>query len=176
MKIGSIEIKGYAALAPMAGVADRAMRELCRYYGAAFTVGELTSSRGIVLNDKKSAALLTASDKERPFGSQLFGNSPEIMAEAARAALRFNPDFIDINMGCPAPKVASNGGGSALMKEPLSAGKMCIRDRPRPERFVRYYLRQLHPYRFLQAPLQRLRRICPAPKQHKFFSAYRILL
>ena len=124
MKIGSIEIKGYAALAPMAGVADRAMRELCRFYGAAFTVGELTSSRGIVLNDKKSAALLTASDKERPFGSQLFGNSPEIMAEAARAALRFNPDFIDINMGCPAPKVASNGGGSALMKDPLSAGKI----------------------------------------------------
>ena len=124
MKIGTIEIKGYAALAPMAGVADRAMRELCRYYGAAFTVGELTSSRGVVLNDKKSAALLTASDKERPFGSQLFGNNPEIMAEAARAALRFNPDFIDINMGCPAPKVAANGGGSALMKEPMLAGKI----------------------------------------------------
>ena len=64
-------------------------------------MGELTSSRGIVLNDKKSAALLTASDKERPFGSQLFGNSPEIMAEAARAALRFNPDFIDIIWAVP---------------------------------------------------------------------------
>ena len=124
MHIGNIEINGYAALAPMAGVADRAMRELCRYYGAAFTVGELTSSRGVVLNDKKSAALLTASDKERPFGSQLFGNDPEIMAEAACAALRFKPDFIDINMGCPAPKVASNGGGSALMREPLLAGKI----------------------------------------------------
>ena len=86
MKIGSIEIKGYAALAPMAGVADRAMRELCRFYGAAFTVGELTSSRGVVLNDKKSAALLTASDKERPFGSQLFGNSPERTAGHTGAA------------------------------------------------------------------------------------------
>ena len=124
MKIGNIEIKGYAALAPMAGVADRAMRELCRYYGAAFTVGELTSSRGVVLNDKKSAALLTASDKERPFGSQLFGNNPEIMAEAARAALRFNPDFIDINMGCPVGKVVKSGDGSALMKSPELAGRI----------------------------------------------------
>ena len=77
-----------------------------------------------MLNDKKSAALLTASDKERPFGSQLFGNSPEIMAEAARAALRFNPDFIDINMGCPAPKITSNGCGSALMKKPALCGRI----------------------------------------------------
>ncbi len=121
MKIGNKEINGFAALAPMAGVADRAMREMCVRFGAAFTVGELTSARGITLNDKKSASLLTCSERERPFASQIFGSVPEIMAEAARAALVFSPDFIDINMGCPAPKVAGNGGGSALMKDPVLA-------------------------------------------------------
>ena len=121
MRIGNIEIKGFAALAPMAGVADRAMREICREHGAAFTVGELTSARGVTLNDKKSDSLLSCSDRERPFGSQLFGNDPEIMAQAAKRALKFNPDFIDINMGCPAPKVAGNGGGSALLKDPMLA-------------------------------------------------------
>ena len=113
MKIGNVEIKGYAGLAPMAGVADRAMREICREYGAAFTVGELTSSRGVTLGDKKSAELLSCSGAERPFASQLFGSDPQIMAQAAKKALLFSPDFIDINMGCPAPKVAGNGGGSA---------------------------------------------------------------
>lgn len=121
MKIGNKEINGFAALAPMAGVADRAMREMCVRFGAAFTVGELTSARGITLNDKKSASLLTCSERERPFASQIFGSVPEIMAEAARTALGFAPDFIDINMGCPAPKVAGNGGGSALMKDPVLA-------------------------------------------------------
>lgn len=124
MKIGNIEFKGYASLAPMAGVADRAMREICREFGAAYTVGELTSSRGIVLGDKKSASYLSSSEKEKPFASQLFGNNPEIMAAAAKRALDFCPDFIDINMGCPAPKVAGNGGGSALMREPELAGKI----------------------------------------------------
>ena len=124
MRIKNIEIKGFASLAPMAGVADRAMREICIKHGAAFTVGELTSARGITLGDKKSAALLSCSESERPFGSQLFGSEPEIMAEAARAALRFDPDFIDINMGCPAPKVAGNGGGSALMREPPLAAEI----------------------------------------------------
>lgn len=124
MRIKNIIITGFAALSPMAGVADRAMREICREYGAAYTVGELTSSRGITLNDKKSAKLLSCSDKERPFASQLFGNDPEIMAAAAIRALEFNPDFIDINMGCPAPKVAGNGGGSALMRDPRLAEKI----------------------------------------------------
>ena len=124
MKIGNVEIKGYAGLAPMAGVADRAMREICREYGAAFTVGELTSSRGVTLGDKKSAELLSCSGAERPFASQLFGSDPQIMAQAAKKALLFSPDFIDINMGCPAPKVAGNGGGSALMREPELAARI----------------------------------------------------
>lgn len=117
MKIGNIEIKGYAALAPMAGVADRAMREICKTHGAAFCIGELASSRGVTLGDKKSAALLSCNDNERPMASQIFGCEPDIMAEAAVKALEYEPDFIDINMGCPAPKVAGNGGGSALLKD-----------------------------------------------------------
>ncbi len=117
MKIGNIEIKGYAALAPMAGVADRAMREICIKHGAGFTVGELTSSKGVSLGDKKSFGLLTCSDAEKPMASQLFGRDPETMAVAAKAAVEFAPDFIDINMGCPAPKVAGNLCGSSLMRD-----------------------------------------------------------
>ncbi len=124
MNIGNLEIKGFAALAPMAGVADRAMREICVKYGAGFTVGELTSSKGISVGDKKSFRLLACSDAERPMASQLFGREPETMAAAAKTALEFNPDFIDINMGCPARKVAGNGGGSALMKDVLLAEKI----------------------------------------------------
>ncbi len=121
MKIGNVEINGYAALAPMAGVADRAMREICRSYGAAYTVGELTSSKGVSLGDRKSGSYLACHDNERPMASQLFGCEPHIMADAAIHAAAYNPDFIDINMGCPAPKVAGNGGGSALLKNPALA-------------------------------------------------------
>ena len=124
MNIGNIEIKGFAALAPMAGVADRAMREICILKGAAFCMGELTSSKGVSLGDKKSEELLSCHNAERPIASQLFGRDPETMAEAAKKALLFSPDFIDINMGCPAPKVAGNGGGSALMKDPALAEKI----------------------------------------------------
>ena len=126
MKIGNLEINGFAALAPMAGVADRAMREICRSHGSAFSVGELTSSKGISVGDKKSHTLLFCSDKERPMASQLFGREPETMAEAAKKALEFNPDFIDINMGCPAPKVSGNGGGSALLKDLSLAEKIVM--------------------------------------------------
>ena len=121
MKIGNLEITEKAALAPLAGVADRAFRELCRGYGAVYTVGEMASAKGISLGDKKSAELLSISDIERPSGCQIFGNSPETMAIAAEKALEYSPDFIDINMGCPAPKVAASGGGALLMKNPQLA-------------------------------------------------------
>ncbi|MBQ8183088.1 MAG: tRNA dihydrouridine synthase DusB [Clostridia bacterium] len=124
MKIGNLLITDKAALAPMAGVADRAFRELCRSYGAAYTVGEMASAKGISLGDRKSAELLAISDSERPSGSQIFGNCPETMAKAAEKALEYSPDFIDINMGCPAPKVASSGGGALLMKNPVSAAQI----------------------------------------------------
>lgn len=124
MKIGNLDIQEKAALAPLAGVADRAFRELCKSYGAAYTVCEMASAKGISLGDKKSAQLLSITEPERPAGSQIFGNSPETMAVAAEKALEFSPDFIDINMGCPAPKVASSGGGALLMKNPILAAKI----------------------------------------------------
>lgn len=124
MKIGNVEIKGYAGLAPMAGVADRAMREICVRFGAGFTVGELTSARGVMQGDKKSAHLLRCFKSDAVCASQIFGRDPDIMAQAAVTAQEQNPDFIDINMGCPAPKVAGHGGGSALMKEPELAQKI----------------------------------------------------
>ena len=124
MKIGNLIIPEKAALAPMAGVADRAFRELCRGYGAAYTVCEMASAKGISLGDKKSAELLSITEPERPAGSQIFGNSPETMAKAAEKALEYSPDFIDINMGCPAPKVASSGGGALLMKNPVLAAQI----------------------------------------------------
>ncbi len=124
MKIGDLEIKGYACLAPMAGVADRAFRELCMSYGAAYVISEMVSSKGLTMQDKKSKELLFLSDAERPAGAQIFGDDPEIMANAALKAMEFSPDFIDINMGCPAPKIAGNGGGSALLKNPELIGKI----------------------------------------------------
>ena len=122
MFIGNVEIKGYAALAPMAGVADRAFRELCRDFGAAYVVTEMVSSKGVSYNSVKSTELMEVSDKERPAGVQIFGSEPETMAKAAVTAMQFRPEIIDINMGCPAPKVSSNGCGSALMKNPKLCG------------------------------------------------------
>lgn len=135
MKIGNLKIEGHAALAPMAGVADRALRELCVSYGASYVIGEMASSKGISMQDRKSASLLQLSEAERPAGVQLFGDDPQIMARAAEMAMAYAPDFLDINMGCPAPKVAGNGGGSALMKRPELAAEIveaCVRAVPVP--------------------------------------------
>ena len=118
MFIGNVEIDGKALLAPMAGVADRAFRELCVSYGAAGVTSEMVSAKGFTMGDRKSKALLMLSDAERPAAVQIFGDSPKILATAARDALQFSPDWIDINMGCPAPKIAGNGGGASLMKNP----------------------------------------------------------
>ncbi|HHV31579.1 tRNA dihydrouridine synthase DusB [Caproiciproducens sp. LBM24188] len=118
MYIGNLEIKGRAVLAPMAGVADRAFRELCVRFGAAYTVTEMVSSKGLQYHDKKTASLMTIGEEERPTAIQLFGDEPAVMAEAAKMAMEFGPNAIDINMGCPAPKVSGNGSGAALMKNP----------------------------------------------------------
>ena len=115
---GGVEITGKAALAPMAGVADRAFRRICVEYGAAYVVGEMVSSKGLNFGDRKSAELLELGEEERPAAVQLFGDDPEQMARAARLAMAVQPDAIDINMGCPAPKIAGNHCGSALMREP----------------------------------------------------------
>lgn len=124
MKIGNLEMEGYAALAPMAGVADRAFRELCRSYGAAYAVSEMISSKGVSMGDRKSKALMQLSPAERPAGVQIFGSDPEIMASSVESVLSVKPQFIDINMGCPAPKIAGNGGGASLMRAPVLAEKI----------------------------------------------------
>lgn len=124
MKIGNVTIDGFAALAPMAGVADLPFRVLCKKYGAAYTVGEMVSAKGVSMNDKKSQILMQVDTNEHPSAVQIFGNEPEIMAEAAVYALNFSPDIIDINMGCPAPKIIKNKSGSYLMKNPELAGRI----------------------------------------------------
>lgn len=124
MKLRNIEFNGKAALAPLAGVADRALRELSIGYGAAFTVCEMASAKGISLGDSKSAALMSITEGERPAGIQLFGGCPDAMYDATKKALLFSPDFIDINMGCPVPKVVSSGGGAALMKTPILSAEI----------------------------------------------------
>ncbi len=124
MRIKDIEIKNGICLAPMAGIADRAFRELCINYGAGYTVTEMVSSKGLTMGDKKSAMLLTLGETKNPAGAQIFGDDPEIMAQAAIKCLEFNPQIIDINMGCPAPKIAMNGGGASLMKNPRLAGEI----------------------------------------------------
>ncbi|HIR53944.1 MAG TPA: tRNA dihydrouridine synthase DusB [Candidatus Onthovicinus excrementipullorum] len=124
MKIGNITIEGYAALAPMAGVADRAMREVCAAHGACYTVGEMASAKGLVMSDRKSEQLLDVKDEHYLCAVQLFGCEPDTMARAAEKAMKFDPPIIDINMGCPAPKVAKTGCGSALMKTPALAGEV----------------------------------------------------
>ena len=118
LKIGNIAIRRTAALAPMAGVADRAFRELCREYGACYTVTEMVSAKGLTMGSLKSAQLMELGETDHPAAIQLFGDDPEAMARAAESAMACGPDLIDINMGCPAPKIAGNGGGSALMKNP----------------------------------------------------------
>lgn len=124
MNIKNVEFNSIAFLAPMAGMADMAFRELCADYGAGYTVTEMVSSKGLTMGDKKSAMLLTLGEREGKAGAQIFGDNPEIMAEAAVKCLEFKPDIIDINMGCPAPKVAMNGGGASLMKNPRLAGEI----------------------------------------------------
>lgn len=111
----------------MAGVADRAFRTLCRQMGAAFTVSEMVSTKGLVMGDETSRLLMTVTDAERPMGVQLFGEDPLIMAKAVRIARSVCPDFIDINMGCPAPKVTGSGAGSALMLDLTLAEKIIER-------------------------------------------------
>ena len=122
MRLGKFEIENPLVLGPMAGVTDWAFRTVCAELGANITVTEMVSSRALVYKDQKSAALLRKNEGSL-CGAQIFGNNPEIMAEAAVMALEISGcDFLDINMGCPMPKIANSGDGCGLMRTPELAG------------------------------------------------------
>lgn len=124
MKLGNLNIPYPLFLAPMAGVTDYAFRTVCAGLGANVTVTEMVSSRALQYRDKKSAGLLRKNEGSI-CGAQIFGNDPEVMAEAAVLALELSHcDFLDINMGCPMPKVANNGDGCGLMRTPELAGQI----------------------------------------------------
>ena len=125
MKIGNITINSALALAPIAGVTDLAFRTICRELGAGYTITEMVSAKALCYQDKKSVPLLQLGEGEHPAAVQIFGSDPACMEQAAgMAAERSGADIIDINMGCPVPKVANSGDGSGLMKNPELAVKV----------------------------------------------------
>lgn len=122
MKIGNIEICGKAMLAPMAGITDRAFREICAEFGSSYFTSEMISVKGLIYGSYKTFDLLDNSKigtGNKPFAVQLFGNDPTDFAKAIKIIEPFNPDIIDINMGCPASKIVKENSGSALIKNPL---------------------------------------------------------
>lgn len=117
MKIGDFEIENNVFLAPMAGVSDTAFRRICKRYGAGLVYSEMISAKAMHYHDKKTAKMLCVSEEEKPFAVQIFGSEPDIMAQIANDALMTGASLIDVNMGCPAPKIVNNGEGSALMRD-----------------------------------------------------------
>ena len=124
VKIGNVTIEKTAALAPMASVADKAYRLTAKEFGAAYCVGEMASCKGLCYSDRKTAELLSVTVAERPMAVQLFGAEPDFMARAVKIAETYKPDIIDINAGCPMPKIVCGGAGSALMKTPELFGEL----------------------------------------------------
>lgn len=124
VEIAGISVPQTAALAPMASVADTSYRLLCAEHGACMTTSELISAKGLCYGSKGSAELCQITPKERPMGLQLFGSEPEFIAEAVKMLRDYHPDWIDLNMGCPVPKVVGQGAGSALMRTPELAEKI----------------------------------------------------
>ena len=123
--IGSVTLPNQLILAPMAGVTDLAFRQICREHGAGLTVTEMASAKAMEYGDKKTPRLLRLARGEHPASAQIFGSDPACMARSAKRALELSGcDIIDINMGCPAPKIVGNGDGSALMKSPDLAARI----------------------------------------------------
>lgn len=124
LRIGNVEIPGILALGPMAGVTDTVYRQLCKEQGCSLLYSEMVSAKAILYKNKNTVPLLAAQASERPLALQLFGSDPEIMAEIAAQIENGPYDIIDVNMGCPVPKIVNNGEGSALMKNPRLAGEI----------------------------------------------------
>ena len=118
MRIGSLILDNPFFLAPLAGITDAPMRRLCREQGASLVFSEMVSGKGLWYKDKNTARLLEAYEEERPVAFQIFGHEPQIMAFTARELTKLPCAAIDINMGCPVPKIVKNGEGSALLKDP----------------------------------------------------------
>ena len=123
-KIGNIEIPNRVILGPMAGNTNYAYRKIAKEYGCGLVYTEMISSKGLFYEDKKTSSLMRIYDEEQPAAVQIFGSDPDIMAEVIPKVMEHKPDIIDINMGCPAPKIVNNGDGSALMKSPELMGKI----------------------------------------------------
>ena len=124
MKIGNVELKNNIFLAPMAGITDLPFRILCKEMGCGMVYSEMVSAKGIWYNNENTKKLLTVEQKERPTAVQLFGSQPEIMSAMAKKIGQYDIDIIDVNMGCPAPKIVKNGEGSALTKNPELVGEI----------------------------------------------------
>ena len=118
LKIGNVLLENNLILAPMAGVTDLPFRLLCKEQGAGLICTEMVSAKAIYFKNKNTESLMEIDERERPVSLQLFGSEPDLMAEIARQIEPRNLDILDINMGCPVPKVVNNGEGSALMKNP----------------------------------------------------------
>ena len=118
-KIGSVAIDGYTVLAPMAGVTDLPFRQLCKEQGAGLICMEMVSAKAVSYHNKNTQALMQTTDEERPVSMQLFGSEPELMGEVAGMIEAYPFDILDLNMGCPVPKVVNNHEGSALLKDPV---------------------------------------------------------
>ena len=123
LKIGNIELCSRAVFAPMAGYSDLGARYLARLYGAGLTYSEMVSAKGLLFENKETQKLLAKSEIESPFAAQLFASDPEVLCRAVKI-LPAGIDIVDINMGCPAPKIVKNGEGSALLKDPVLAGEL----------------------------------------------------
>src|SRR5690554_2723838 len=117
--IGDVEIKGKLCLGPMAGVTDLPFRLLCKEKGVDLVCTEMVSAKGIKYNNKNTKELLELDNRERPVAIQIFGSDPDIMADMSKKIEDMDFDILDINMGCPVPKVVNNGEGSALMNNPV---------------------------------------------------------
>ena len=124
MKIGTLITENNIFLAPMAGITDLPFRKICRRYGASLVYTEMVSAKGLHYRDKKTPQLMKIDGDERPCALQIFGSDADIMAEVVPQVMEFKPDIIDINMGCPTPKIVNNGDGSALLKTPEKIGEI----------------------------------------------------
>ncbi len=124
LRIKNLELKNNVFLAPMAGITDKAFRMITKPFGPGLMYTEMVSGKGLFYKSRKTADLLATEEEEKPVATQLFGHEPDVLASIAQQSLEFGAELIDINMGCPAPKITGSGDGSALSRTPELAGEI----------------------------------------------------